>query len=65
MDGLTKRNFEALAQGLKDARAKASEQEKRIESLSRQLAMLESRISASEARINVVFAKAMGNGATA
>lgn len=64
MDALTLRNLEALSVGLKDQRAKIEQLETRINRIDNIISSISARLDFMDARIGVVFAKAMGSGAT-
>ena len=64
MDGLTKRNFLALSEGLKEQRAKNSDQDTKIRLLEEQLAQARQDLQILTNRFNVLFAQMKGTGAT-
>ncbi len=64
MDGLTKRNFLALSEGLKEQREKNSDQDTKIRLLEEQLAQARQDLQILTNRFNVLFAQMKGTGAT-
>lgn len=64
MDALTNRNFQALSEGLKDLRSQLEglkEDNKRKDAT---IAQQNLKIDSMQQRVNVLFAKSMGSGAT-
>ena len=61
---LGQKNFQALSQGLKDLRSQLSQEQKDKENLKQQLAIMQQQVDIMSSRLNVVFAKSMGNGVT-
>ena len=64
MDELTNRNFQALAEALKEQRSKNSEQDDKIKNLEGMVAQLQSQLGSIEARVTQAFVKSIGTGST-
>jgi len=64
MDEISKRNFLAINEAIKDDRRKDSERDKKITQLEQEIAMLKIQITQLEKKLNIVFTKTIGNGAT-
>jgi phage shock protein A len=64
MDELTTRNLQALSEGLKQIRQQYSDLHKEVESLREHNATLQLKIQSYEQRMNIVWAKSIGTGAT-
>ena len=65
MDELTKRNINALAQGLKEQRAKTSEMNETIKSLQGTVAQLQAQLAEIQNQTFAILAATHGGGATA
>ena len=64
LDELSKRNFSAINQAFKDDRVKDSNRDEKIKHLEEQLSMLQQENAEIKQRLNTMFAKVMGGGAT-
>ena len=65
MDELTNRNFQALAEALKEQRTTNSEQDKKIKNLEGMVTQLQQQLGAMEARVTQAFVSSIGTGPTA
>ena len=58
------KNFAAMSQGLKDLRAQLSEEQKQKEIIITQMIQMRQQMEAMQQKVNIMFAKSIGNGAT-
>lgn len=63
-ENIIKRNFQAINEAFKEDRKKDSQRDDRIRHLEEQLAMLIRENQALQQKVNILFAKVMGGGAT-
>jgi len=64
MDELTKRNFNALSEGLKQVRAEAREASERVKQLETAITQMQQQITAIQGQTAALIPLAYGTGAT-
>ena len=64
MDELTNRNFQALAEGLKEQRSANSMQDAKIKGLESTIAQLQAQVLIMQGQVAQTMARTMGTGAT-
>lgn len=64
LDELSKKNFIAINQAIKDDRVKDSNRDEKIQHLEEQISMLQQENIEIKQKINMMFAKFIGTGAT-
>ena len=64
MDELSKRNFHALSEGLKEQRSKTSELTKQINNYTQVVGQLQVQVQSLQSQVGILLAKQMGNGRT-